>query len=302
MNQPLVSTTVKSHHPVTCRTYRYLLLVVALLAVGLVLAACQNTAAPQAPAPPTPIPVVATAAPTSPAPASGEVILTTGDWPPYVFETGNDKGPMVDIVVAAFKEAGITPKIVFYPWKRAEDEVRQGKAFAAFPYSVSDERKKEFDFSDPMYDVKAKFFYNKKYHSDGMPFEKLEDLRNYKIGGLLGSWYEPYFKNAGLQVEYVNATDQNVQKLALGRIDLTVEEENTTRLLIRKLFPNEADQFATLEKPLEQPGVVNELSLLVSRGYPNSAELLKQFNTGLAAIRANGTFKQILEKYQIAVQ
>ena len=272
------------------------ILMLAALAITL-LAACQNASVP-----PTPTPVVATAVPTSPAPASGEVILTTGDWPPYVIEAGNDKGPMVDIVVAAFKEVGITPKIVFYPWKRAEDEVRQGKAFAAFPYSVSDERKKEFDFSDPMYDVKAKFFYHKKYHPDGMSFEKLEDLRDYKIGGLLGTWYEPYFKDAGLQTEYVNAMDQNVQKLALGRIDLTVEEENTTWLLIRNLYPNETDQFATLEKPLEQPGVINELSLLVSRGYPNSAELLKQFNTGLAAIRANGTFKQILEKYQIAVQ
>ena len=279
------------------KIYRMGVILMLAAFAGILLAACQNASVP-----PTPTVVVAPATPTSPAPASGEVILTTGDWPPYVFETGNDKGPMADIVMAAFKEVGITPQIVFYPWKRAEDEVRQGKAFAAFPYAVTDERKKEFDFSDPMYVVKAKFFYHTKYHAAGMPFEKLEDLRNYKIGGLLGSWYEPYFKEAGLQVEYVNTTDQNIQKLALGRIDLTVEEENTTWLLIRKLYPNETNQFATLEKPLEQPGVVNELSLIVSRSFPNSAELLKQFNTGLAAIRANGTFKQILEKYQIAVQ
>ncbi len=272
------------------------ILMLAALA-GVLLAACQKASVP-----PVPTSVVATAAPTSPAPTSGEVILTTGDWPPYVFETGNDKGPMGDIVMAAFKEVGITSKIVFYPWKRAEDEVRQGKALAAFPYATTDERKKEFDFSDPMYVVKAKFFYHKKYHPAGMPFEKLEDLRNFKIGGLLGSWYEPYFKNAGLQVEYVKAMDQNIQKLALGRIDLTVEEENSTWYLIRKLYPSETNQFATLEKTLEQPGVVNDLSLMVSRSYPNSAELLKQFNTGLAAIRANGTFKQILEKHRIALQ
>ncbi len=279
-------------------------LTMVLFCVVLVSACSAGISSPPTPTPipPTPIPVVATAAPTSPAPASSEVILTTGDWPPYVFETGNDKGPMVDIVMAAFKEVGITPKIVFYPWKRAEDEVRQGKAFAAFPYAITPARQEEFDFSEPMYVVKAKFFYNKKYHAAGVPFDKLEDLRNYKIGGLLGSWYEPNFKDAGLQMEYVDSMDKNIQKLALGRIDLTVDEENTNWYLIRKLFPNEADQFATLEKPLEQPGVVNDLSLMVSRSYPNSAELLKQFNTGLAAIRANGTFKQILEKYQIAIQ
>jgi polar amino acid transport system substrate-binding protein len=262
------------------------------------LAACQ-TATPVPP--PTPLPAP-TAAPTSPAPAANEVILTTGDWPPYVIEQGSDPGPMAEVVVAAFKEAGITAKIVFYPWKRAEDEVRQDKAFAAFPYSISPERQKEFDFSDSLYSVKAKFFYHKKYHPDGIPFDKLEDLRDFTIGGMLGSWYEPDFKNAGLRVEYVAGMDQNVEKLALGRIDLAIEEENSVWGLIRKQYPNDVDQFATLDKPLEQPGVVNDLSLMVSRGYPNSAELLAKFNAGLAAIRANGTYLQILEKYKIAAQ
>lgn len=279
------------------KVYRIFAILVLFIFTGGALAACQ----PTAPVSPAALPAP-TSEPTSPLPASNEVILTTGDWPPYVYETGPDKGPMAEIVIAAFKEVGITAKIVFYPWKRAEDEVRQGKAFAAFPYAASDERKKEFDFSDPMYLVKAKFFYNKNFHPDGMPFEKLDDLRSFKIGGMLGSWYEPNFKDAGLQVEYVSAMDQNIEKLVLGRIDLAVEEENSTWYLIRQLYPNEVDQFATLEKTLEQPGVINDLSLMISRSYPNSVELLKQFNTGLAAIRANGTFKQILEKYQIAVQ
>ena len=255
----------------------------------------------------TPAPVetaesVSTVAPTLPAPAGNEVILTTGDWPPYVFETGPDKGPMADLVIAAFNEVGITAKIVFYPWKRTEDEVRQGNAFAAFPYALNPERQEEFDFSNPLYTVKAKFFFNKKYHPNGIPFENLADLKNYKIGGLLGSWYEPTFKEAGLQVEFVSSTDQNVEKLARGRIDLMIEEENSVWTLIRQLYPNEVDQFATLEKPLEQPGVVNDLSLMVSRSYPNSAKLLEKFNEGLAVIRANGVYEQILEKYKLAIQ
>lgn len=268
-----------------------------IIILGTLLTACQGTITVS----PTPLPEP-TSVPNTIAPAANEVILTTGDWPPYVFETGPDRGPMADIVTAAFKEVGITTKVVYYPWKRAEDEVRDGKAFAAFPYATTDERKKEFDFSDPMYVVKGRFFYNKKFHPDGIPFEKLEDLRSYKIGGMLGSWYESYFKNAGLQVEYVPDMAQNVEKLALGRIDLMTEEENSCWYLIRQKYPKESDQFATLEKPLEQPGLVNDFSLMVSRTYPNSAELIKKFNAGLAAIRANGTYQKILEKYQIAIE
>lgn len=262
-----------------------------------VLVACQTAT----PVPATSLPT-STTEPTLPSPKDNEVILATGDWPPYVYETGPDKGPIAEIIIAAFKEEGISTQIFFYPWKRAEDETRDGRVFAAFPYATSDERKKEFNFSNPMYVVKAKFFYNKKFHPNGMTFDKLEDLKNYKIGGLLGSWYEPTFKAAKLQVEYVAGTEQNVEKLALGRIDLIIEEENSVNYLIRKKYPEQIDQFASLEKPLEQPGVVNDLSLLVSRGYPKSADLLKKFNSGLAAIRANGTYKQILEKYLLAPQ
>jgi polar amino acid transport system substrate-binding protein len=279
------------------KMHKIMVILMQVAVIGSFLAACQAA---------TPVPQTSlsapTTAPTSPAANSGEVILTTGDWPPYVFEQGSDPGPIAAIITAAFKEAGITPKFVFYPWKRAEDEVRQGNAFAAFPYAVTTERQKEFDFSDPMYTVQSKFFYHKKYHPDGIPFEKLEDLRSYRIGGLLGSWYETTFKEAGLQVEYTASMDQSVDKLALGRIDLAVEEENTVWDIIRKKYPNEVDQFATLPKSLEHPGLRDDLSLLVSRSYPNSAELLAKFNTGLAAIRANGTYKQILEKYKLAPQ
>ncbi len=273
------------------------LIMAQVILAGSVLSSCQ-TATPVLPKP-TSAPMVE---PSLSAAGSNEVILTSGDWPPYVFEQETNPGPMAEIVIAAFKEAGLTARIVFYPWKRAEDEVRQGKAFAAFPYATTEERKKEFNFSEPMYIVKGKFFYNKKFHPDGMPFEKLEDLRSYKIGGLLGSWYEPSFKAAGLQVEYVAAIEQNLEKLSLGRIDLTIEEENSVWYLIRKDYPEQVDQFAMLEKPVEQPGVVNDLSLMVSRGYPKSAELLEKFNAGLAAIRANGIYQQILEKYQLAGQ
>lgn len=264
--------------------------VILFLCVGLVSCATTPTLTPVSPTP--------TLAPTPT--TSAEVILTTGDWPPYVFEQG-DPGPMAALITAAFKESGVTTKIVFYPWKRAEDEVRQGKAFAAFPYAITAERQKEFDFSDPIYVAYSKFFYSKKYHPNGIPFAELKDLRGYIVGGVLGYWYEPTFKDAGLQVESVASTEQNIEKLALGRIDLMIEEENTTWYLVRKLRATEIDQFAALPLPASM-GSAPGNGLMVSRSYPNSAQLLKQFNTGLATLRANGAYKQILEKYQIVTE
>ncbi|GAK54884.1 extracellular solute-binding protein, family 3 [Candidatus Vecturithrix granuli] len=235
--------------------------------------------------------------------ASDEIVLTTENYPPYAIERADDLGVFPELIIAAFKEMGSSVTFKFYPWKRAENEVRLGRSFAVFPARLTKERQQEFDFSDPCYNYSAKFFYNKKFHPDGVPFEKLEDLRPYMLGGELGYWYEPLFKEIGLQVDYVPTVEQNIHKLYAGRIDLVPEEENNARYLIRKLYPEEADQFGALAKPLEEPGGdINQLRLMVSRTYPNAGELLQKFNEGLAAIRANGTYMQILEKYQVSTE
>jgi polar amino acid transport system substrate-binding protein len=263
------------------------------LLAALVLAGCSGSATP---ATSTLAPTAPPAAVTAPVPA-GEVILTTGEWPPYVSEAMDGYGPLTAIVAAAFQEMGIVPRYDFYPWKRAEDEVRAGRAFAAFPYTQTDARKGEFDFSDVLYTVKAKFFYMKSAHPNGIPFDKLEDLRGYRIGGLLGSWYDKQFAEAGLQVEYAADMEQTFQKLYLGRIDLAIEAEATCWAVIKKLYPDEVDKFGTLEKPLVDPANPNELRLMVSRDYPKAAALMQQFNAALQTIKDNGTYQQILDQY-----
>lgn len=269
------------------------------LFVCLVLCLCVGLSGCATPATP---PSPPTATPTATPLPFAEVILTTGDFPPYVFENAANQGPMPELIKAAFAEVGIETRIDFYPWLRAEDEVRQGRAFAAFPYRPTEERKKEFAFSDPLYVYTARFFYHVPAHPGGIPYESLEDLQGYKIGGGLGFWYEPLFTEAGLDVEYVASAQQNFQKLYLDRIDLTPEEENVGWYLLRTLYPDEVDDFATLETPLVEPGSVSDLRLMVSRSYPNAAQLLEQFNAGLTAIRANGTYEQILEAYQISTE
>ena len=85
----------------------------------------------------------------------------------------------------------------------------------------------------------------------------------------------------------------DAQKLYLGRVDLAASEELVGWALIKKLYPQEVDQFATVDKPLNE----DPLRLLVSRTYPSSAELIQKFNAALKVINENGIMQQILIKY-----
>jgi polar amino acid transport system substrate-binding protein len=238
----------------------------------------------------TPTPVIQ-----QPAAATADqtVILATGDWAPYTSETMENYGAFTEIVSAVFKEMGVPVKYVFYPWKRAEDEVKAGNVFAAFPYIETEDRLKEYDFSDPVFVSTGKFFYMPKKQKSEIAYDNLEDLQSYHVGGVLGYWYETPFKEAGLQTEYVSSDEMNIQKLYLGRVDLAASEELVGWALIKKLYPQEMDQFATVAKPLNE----DPLRLLVSRKYPAAAELVKKFNAALKIINDNGIMQQILTKY-----
>lgn len=230
-----------------------------------------------------------------PAPAVDDqtVILATGDWAPYTSETMENYGAFTEIVSAVFKEMGTPVKYVFYPWNRAEEEVKAGRAFAAFPYIQTEERLKEYDFSDPVFVSTGKLFYMPKKQQSEITYDKLQDLLSFRVGGVLGYWYEAPFKEAGLQTEYVSSDELNIQKLYLGRVDLAASEELVGWALIKKLYPQEVDQFATVDKPLNE----DPLRLLVSRKYPASAELIQKFNAALKTINENGIMQQILIKY-----
>ena len=86
----------------------------ALLAAGLLLAACgKKEPAPAAPAP------VASAPASAPAPAKVYVVGTDAAYAP--FESQNEKGEIVgfdiDVVTAVAKKAGIEVKFVNTPWE-----------------------------------------------------------------------------------------------------------------------------------------------------------------------------------------
>ena len=143
---------------------------------------CIGLSACAAPATPTPVPVP----PTATAPAILEIPLATGEWEPYTAEKIEGQGAFTEIVSAVFKEMGQPVKYQFYPWKRAEAETLAGNVFAAFPYIVTDERKKDYEFSDPILMTAGKFFYMPERQKGEITYDKFEDLQAFNVGGVLG--------------------------------------------------------------------------------------------------------------------
>ena len=223
------------------------------------------------------------------------VLLVSNVWPPYVSTTPWD-GLTAELSKAALDAAGIPATLQYYPWLRCEEMLRSGLAFAAFPYAINAARHTEFDFSTELLGSSARFFYLKSHFPSPPPFQQLGDLKNLRIAGTAGYWYEPAFRQTGLTLDMSVDEEASFNKLKLGRVDLVPENEAHGWWLINKQFPGQAALFSTLARTFDH----TNFYLMVSRRYPASAALLARLNQGLAQIRANGVYARILAKYHVS--
>ncbi len=222
-----------------------------------------------------------------------KITLVTGEWPPYTSEHLENYGAITEIISIAFQEIGQEIEYKFYPWRRGFDLVKKGKAWAIFPYFYTEERTKHVFYSDTLFSGRTKFFYYKK--KKDYTFDTLDDLKNYKVGGIIGYFYEKDFKKAGLQINYSVDEFSSFKKLMSGRTELSPLDEVVGWQLITIHFPEERHNFGVLDKPLHVGG----LHLLASKKYSGSKELLEQFDAALRKLKNNGTYDTILSKYGI---
>lgn len=227
----------------------------------------------------------------------GAIPYTTGEFSPFTTESTPGKGFFTEMVVAVTSEMGRRTDISFYPWTRAEEMVADGQAFAAFPYAKSPEREKKYLFSEPMYSCHNCFFYlkdNKRLGSDIKNIKRIEDLRQYTFGGIMGYYYgdRRAIGQMGIKSEWAEDTSGIMKMLHAQRVDFVVESELVGWETIRKLYPNEVDRFAVLPNPQS----VNNLHLIVSKSYPDSQKILIEFNDALKRAQDKGLLNNIIKK------
>ncbi len=224
------------------------------------------------------------------------VTLATGEWPPYTSEQREGYGFITEILSQVFEEMEVEPKYEFHTWEECYELVKHGNIWAAFPYGYTEERAEEVLFSATVGDSTTKFFYYSIPPAE--TYVTLEELQPYTIVGITGYFYEEDFRRAGLNVTYVNDETQALHKLFAGEAQLLPLNELVGRALIKQLFPEHTEEFDTLDTPYN----VNELKLIVSKDYAESAELLKLFNKELKRFKKTKYYNTILRKYGLIPQ
>ena len=154
--------------------------------------------------------------------AQAETLLVYGDdsYPPVVYNRlGKPAGALVEIMGRVSALTGDTYEIRLFPWKRAYEHARQGRA-AVMGISKNSERLEVFDFSDPMYFDDIQIVVKK---GREFPFKQLSDLKAKTFGGVLGASYgedvDQAVKNGLFKMDQDTDQKARLHKLLLGRLD-----------------------------------------------------------------------------------
>ncbi len=221
------------------------------------------------------------------------VRISSGEFPPWSGQQLPHGGYVNQLVKEAFASQGIAVEFVYLPWRRAFEEARQGKFDATSYWFSNTERRDTMLFSEPLVVNRTVFF----QRAEDRPIEwsAYDDLSPYKLSATIGFTYTEAFYSAvtqGLLKPVMVPSDlQNLKLLIAKRTDLFATDEMSGYFMAAQLSLDPR-KLRVLKKPMvEQPGY-----LLVSRLNPQADVLVNTFNQGLASLKKNGRYADIMNR------
>jgi polar amino acid transport system substrate-binding protein len=240
------------------------------------------------------------------APALATELRVIGDnWCPYnCAPEAPQRGYMVDMLSRIF---GTEPTFSYTlePWPRAIKMVTQGERDLLLATTPTPNTERGLLLSNPIGVDRPCFFVRR---DSPWRYSTIDDLRTqslgvvqdyqYDGGGPIDTLISDYrkSKNPLLELSYgVDAPLSSFRKLAVGRTDVVIENENVGRHLLTQL---------DMHKQIEQVGCashfVGTLHIGVSRHLKDGDKLVTRINKGITQMRNSGELGAVLKSYSVA--
>ncbi len=218
-------------------------------------------------------------------------VAMTGDLPPFSFQDdyGNMQGTDVDSIRAIGEQQGF--KVEFYKetWQKMFDSVESGQRDLAISgISYKDDRAIRYGLSTPYFFNPASMMYLK----GSLNIESLEDIKGLKTGTLAGSKEEDTLKEMGASVELVSRPTIFLayEDLVQGKTDVLLYDLPVLQYIVKGHPEHEVTivPYEAADAPSAQQVV------LMAKG---NDQLINTVNEGITKLKANGTFKDIEERW-----
>ena len=220
-----------------------------------------------------------------------EIELLAGKWPPYVDERLPGGGLALAIVREAFRRGGHSVRFSIRPWSRGLRGARLGVFEGLAAAWRSSARENELAYSKPYLTNEIRIVTRA---DRPLTVRSVEDLRGLRLGVVRDYAYgEPFDSADFLDRVSSNALLENLLRVLNGQIDATLDDTRVLQWEIDHRLGPGKQRLKLLDPPLARRG----LYVALSRQLPDYQRLLADFNRGLDAMKQDGTYRNLLERY-----
>ena len=209
--------------------------------------------------------------------SSGKLIVALeGAWQPWSYHDESDTlvGYDVEVSRAIAEKLGVEPEYVESDWDSLFAGLDAGRYdIVCNGVEVTDERAKTYDFTEPYGYIHTALAVRK----DNDEITSFEDLKGKTTANSLASTYMELAESYGATVQGIDTLEETIQLLTAGRIDLNVHPDADFKLVA-------------------QTEDASHVAIPLRKGDA-SATLLDAINTAIDELRADGTLKELSEKY-----
>ena len=217
------------------------------------------------------------------------VVATDCTWPPMEMLDANKQpeGFDVDFIKAVAKAAGFEVDVRNIAWDGIFGGVATGQYdIVASATTITEERQKQFDFSDPYYEVAQAVVL-----PAGKSIKSLAELKGKKVGGQIGTTGVFVIRKAGVTVDLKEYDDVGlaIQDMLGGRLDAVICDDPVALYYVNKKADTAGKlniSFKTEEKEY--------YGFTVRKGRK---DLVEKLNKGIKEVKASGVEGQLLQKW-----
>jgi len=222
------------------------------------------------------------------------IVGTSADFDPFEYKdtNGNIIGFDIDLIKKVLTDQGYTVEVQDIGFDSLIPALQTGKIdIIAAAMTITDERKKEVDFSGPYYDANQAVLV--KVGAD-VNITKIDDLKNYTVGAQTGSTGWGWINDTLVATGKLDKSKFNSYELYTDAVTDLINGPTRVGAIVID---------SPVAKAFEKRGNVKiVLNITTNESYgfavkKGNTELVNKINTGLTAVMATTYWEGLIEKY-----
>lgn len=220
-------------------------------------------------------------------------LVTGDDYAPFTGKALPAGGMLTQVVRAALQRSNIDISLAWQPWNRGYLKTLRGDYDATFPYVRTPQREEAFLYSEPLFIAEQHIFSRA---GEVIEIDDVPSMQGRRLCYPLG-WQPPpiiqqLLDDGQLSRHSPAGLNECARLLLMNRDDFFISDRRLGETAVH-LTGVPVERFRRSNSAINR----STLHLIVPRSHPQAAEIIAQFNLGLAQLRVSGDYQRLLDRH-----